>query len=88
MKPQSKKTKTMYRVDDYNKFGMGDLIGFFPTLKDAKGVLCASQREIKKMPESVAHSHITKFRCLVSIEDNLEAWGHDESEILKDYYFI
>jgi hypothetical protein len=88
MKSQNQKTKTMYRVDEYNKFGYGDIIGFFTTLKDAKGVLCASQKETKKMPESVVYCHITKFRCLASIEDNLEAWGHDESEILKDYYFI
>ena len=85
------KTTTIYRADDYTN-NMGDLLGFFENLEDAKNELEFSNET--KIGDGT-FSQITEFTVLTSefekgnIEDRdfmMEIWG--EGEIVKDYYFI
>ena len=84
------KTSTIYRADDYTN-NMGDFLGFFHNLEDAKSELEFSN-EVKRADGTF--SQITEFTVFTSefekgeIEDKefmMELWG--ESEIVTDYYF-
>ena len=84
------KTTTIYRAEDY-KTNMGNFLGFFYNLEDAKSELEFSN-EVKMA--NCTFSQITEFTVLTSefekgnIEDisfMMELWG--EGEIVKDYYF-
>jgi len=84
------KTTTIYRADDYQN-NMGDFLGFFTNIEDAKDELEFSNEA--KIGDGT-FSQITEFTVLTSefekgeIEDRdfmMEIWG--EGEIVKDYYF-
>jgi len=82
---------TLYRADDYQN-NMGELLGFFDNIEDAK-----SELEFNQPAKSAngTFSQITEFEVLTlnfdkgEISDRdfmLNLWG--EGEIVNDYYFV
>lgn len=85
------KTTTLFRADDYTN-NMGDFLGFFTTLEDAKSELEFSN-EINSAQDGT-FSQITEFTVLTSEfekadefnkDEMMKLWG--EGEIIKDYFF-
>ena len=86
------KTTTLFRADDYTN-NMGDFLGFFTTLEDAKSELEFSN-EVHSAQDGT-FSQITEFTVLTSEfekadefnkDEMMKLWG--EGEIVKDYYFV
>jgi hypothetical protein len=77
--------KNYYRVDIYNKGGMGDLIGFFPTKESAVNKLAFNgyTKKLKKLTEGLEHGQITTFKAASC---NMEGW--EEGDIIADEYYI
>lgn len=85
-------TTTLFRADDYTN-NIGDFLGFFTTLEDAKSELEFSN-EVDNAQDGT-FSQITEFTVLSSEFEKadeynkgemMKLWG--EGEIVKDYFFV